>query len=65
MRDPWEVQINDLRHVIWGTQHYTKRTYINERLDKKEGVLVEEQDWEDIRGLLTDYLHLLEGEEAA
>ena len=65
MKTVTDEQLRFLRHVIWGTQHYTKRTYVNERLDKQEGVLVNEQDWIDTRNLLIDYLHLLEGEEAA
>ena len=65
MKEPFEVELDGVRDVIWGTAHYITRTFVDEKLNRQEGVLVDEQDWDDIRGLLIDYLHLLEGEEAA
>ena len=43
----------------------TEYAYVNQRLEKVEGILLDQMDLEHVKDLLIDYLHLLEGEEAA
>jgi len=54
-----------IRHLLKRLPDLTEYAYVNHRLEKVEGILLTQMDFEDVKDLLTDYLHDLDGEEAA
>ena len=52
-----------VRHLLQQLPDLTEYAYVNSRLEKVEGILLDQQFLEDVKDLLIDYLHLLEGEE--
>ena len=59
------VRVAEVRLILAQLPDLTEYPFINTRMERVEGILLDQQFLEDVKDLLIDYLHLLEGEEAA
>ena len=56
------TKANEVRGALDATKDWRMDVYVTWDLIRQRGVLMEEERWVQVRNLLIDYLHLLEGE---
>jgi len=53
------IKMLRIRHLLQRLPDLTEYPYVNRRLEKVEGILLEQMDLEEAKDLLTEYLKLL------